>query len=108
MHPTKAPGPDGLLALFFQNYWSTVGKDIVVVALDVLNNQRNLVDLNFTFIAIMLKIKNPRSPHEFCSIILCNMIMKAVMESIANRLKEILPAVINEEQSAFVKGMLIT
>ncbi|XP_058783087.1 uncharacterized protein LOC131657739 [Vicia villosa] len=108
MHPTKAPGPDGLPALFYQKYWNIVGQDIVFVALDVLNNQRDPADLNSTFIALIPKIKNPRAPHDFRPISLCNVVMKAVTKSIANRLKEFLPEVVSEEQSAFVKGRLIT
>lgn len=108
MHPTKAPRPDGLPTLFFHKYWSTVGKDVVVVALEVLNNQRDPDDINSTFIALIPKIKQPRYPHKFRPISLCNVIMKAVTKSIANRMKTDLPSVISEEQSAFIRGRLIT
>lgn len=38
MHPTKAPGPDGMCALFYQKYWNTIGHDICEEILEILNN----------------------------------------------------------------------
>ncbi|MCI24354.1 hypothetical protein A2U01_0045537, partial [Trifolium medium] len=38
MKPLAAPGPDGLPALFYQNYWDIIGNDITKMALDILNN----------------------------------------------------------------------
>ncbi|MCH81674.1 hypothetical protein A2U01_0002465 [Trifolium medium] len=41
MKGLAAPGPDGLPALFYHNYWDIVGKDITVVVLNVLNKEEN-------------------------------------------------------------------
>ncbi|GMY35564.1 hypothetical protein FCV25MIE_30806 [Fagus crenata] len=64
MHPSKAPGPDGMSSFFFQKYWHIVGQDVVMAVLSVLNS--------------------------------------------ANRLKQVLPIIISESQSAFVPGRQIT
>ncbi|XP_058783870.1 uncharacterized protein LOC131658613 [Vicia villosa] len=108
MHPNKAHGPDGLPAVFFQRFWNIVGGEVTNSALSILNNGQDTTLINSTFIALIPKIKHPRLPQDFRPISLCNVVMKVVTKVIANRIKELLPEIISEEQSAFVKGRLIT
>jgi hypothetical protein len=108
MHPLKAPGPDGLPALFFQKYWHIVGDEVQNLALNILNQNGQPHDINKTFLVLIPKCKNPSSPKDFRPISLCNVVMKIVTKVIANRLKATLVDVIDIEQSAFVKGRLIT
>ncbi|XP_058732849.1 uncharacterized protein LOC131604425 [Vicia villosa] len=103
MNPLKAPGPDGLPALFFQKYWHIVGHEVCKLVLDILNNQKHPGIINNTHIVLIPKCKNPVKPQDFRPISLCNVVMKLVTKVIANGLKEILPEIIDEEQSAFVK-----
>ncbi|XP_058757456.1 uncharacterized protein LOC131630719 [Vicia villosa] len=107
MHPLKAPGPDGLPALFYQKFWHIVGSDICKLVLDILNNQKHPGIINNTHIALIPKCKTPTKPKDFRPISLCNVVMKLVSKVIANRLKIFLPEIIDEEQSAFVKDRLI-
>lgn len=102
MHPTKALGPVGIPALFYQKFWNIMGKDIETLVLDILNEGRNLESLNKTFICLIPKCKNPRNPKDFRPISLYNVAMKLVTKCIANRLKPLLPKIIDEQQSAFV------
>lgn len=108
MDPLKAPGPESLLALFFQKYWHTVGPDIYSAILDILNNKKDPRDINNTHIVMILKCKKPSSPKDFRPINLCNVVMMIVTKTIANRIKHILPDIIGEEKRAFVKGRIIT
>lgn len=59
MKPTVAPRPDGMTALFFQNFWNIVGGDVSDIALDILNHGGNPSTLNHTYIRLIPKKKNP-------------------------------------------------
>ncbi|KAL6566692.1 hypothetical protein OROMI_015096 [Orobanche minor] len=108
IHPTKAPGPDGMSAIFFHKFWSIVKSDVLSVVLGVLNGSLNPSSLNHTLITLIPKKKQPKRPSDFRPISLCNVVFKLITKTIANRLKLILPQLISRTQSAFVPGRLIT
>ena len=108
MAPLKASGPDGMPPLFFQNYWDLVKGDITTTVLNYLNSSSLPSTLNHTFVTLIPKVKNPEKVTEFRLISLCNVLYKIFSKVLANRLKRILPLLISEHQSAFLKGRLIT
>ena len=60
LHPSKSPSPDGMLALFFQKYWSIIGTNVSNMVLNVLNSGMSLSDINRTNIALVPKTNNPQ------------------------------------------------
>lgn len=108
MHPTKAPGPDGMPALFYQRSWHIVGKDVTECVQDTLNGNPFPTGLNHTFISLIPKVNNPTRMKDLRPISLCNVIYKIVSKVLTNRLKHVLGKIIAPSQSAFVPGRLIT
>lgn len=104
----SAPGPDGLTALFYQKYWNIIGEDLMDYILNILNNKGNMKTINHTFISLIPKSNSPSTPSDFRLITLCNVIIKIITKTIANRIKYILPNITNDFQSTFVPGRLIT
>lgn len=60
--------------------------------------------INFTYIVIIPKIKNPINTSDFRPISLCNVIYKLVSKTLANRLKLILSTIISKTHSTFILG----
>lgn len=59
MESITAPGPNGMLPLFFQSFWSTMGVDVCSVVLDCLQNYKIPSYINRTYIALIPKVKSP-------------------------------------------------
>lgn len=113
MHPTKAPGPDGMHALFFQTFWDVIGDDIVMYVKlwwrgNVNVDTVNLDTVNKTIIALIPKCKDPQVLSELRPISCCNVIYKIVSKVLANKLKPFLGDIISNNQSAFIPQQLIT
>ena len=108
MGPTKAPGPDGINAIFYQKFWHISGDNVVSAVLELFNTSYMILDLNRTYIVLIQKIKNPVKVSDYRPISLCNVIYKIIAKVLANRLKQILPQIISPTQNAFVPGRLIT
>lgn len=104
----KAPGADGLPAIFYKKYWQLVGDKVVQEVLHILRGGSMPEGWNDTIVVLIPKVKNPESLKDLRPISLCNIVYKLVLKVIANRLKCILGEIISENQSAFVPGRLIS
>ena len=104
----KAPRPDGMPPLFFQQFWPTIGDEVAEAILTCLNTGSIPPSINRTFITLIPKVKSPVRVSDYRPIALCNILHKLISKVLANRLKKILPYIISESQSAFQSSKAIT
>ncbi|XP_062075523.1 uncharacterized protein LOC133779594 [Humulus lupulus] len=107
MNPIKAPGIDGLPALFFQKFWSSIRGDVVSVCLKVLNDNIPLHKLNETLITLIPKVPKAKKVEKYRPISLCNVAYKIVSKCLVDRMKSSLTVAVSNSQSAFVMGRMI-
>ncbi|XP_057803521.1 uncharacterized protein LOC131018835 [Salvia miltiorrhiza] len=107
MHPDKSPGPDGFNPNFYQNCWDVVGVEVFHSCCTWLENESFPPGLNHTMVSLIPKVDVPSNMKELRPIALCNVIYKILSKVLCNRLKKVLPGLIDRSQSAFVEGRLI-
>ncbi|XP_028082602.1 uncharacterized protein LOC114283922 [Camellia sinensis] len=80
----------------------------LVLASPVTDQEIKDTFVNSTIIALIPKVPNPAKVGDFRPISSCNTIYKCIAKIIANRIKSVLPDLIDPVQSAFVQGRRIS
>jgi hypothetical protein len=74
----KAPGPDGMHAIFYKRFWDVVGEKVTEEVLAVLNGGPMPANWNHTCVVLIPKTKNPESMKDLRPISLCNVVYKLI------------------------------
>lgn len=107
MESSIAPGPNGLLPLFYKQFWTKVGAEVTDAVLFVLNSGTIPNNLNQIHLTLIPKVQSPRQVTDFKPISLSNVLYKLIAKVFANRLNSLLPKIISETQSGFMSERLI-
>lgn len=108
MESGMTPGLNGLPPLFYKQFRSKVGQEVIKAVLAVLNSGTIPNNLYQTFLTLIPKVHSQRRVTDFRPISLTNVLYKLVAKVLANRLKSLLPKLISEIQSAFKSEKLVT
>lgn len=108
LNTIKSPGPDGFTGSFYQKFWATIGGDILEMVNTFFHYGRMLRKFNHTHIVLISKVENPRRMKQWWTISLCNVVYKIIFKVLTNRLKKVIPHVVNLNQSTFVAERQIT
>lgn len=104
----KSPGPDGFNIEFFHSAWHIMGESFIQAMLSSFNSCIMQRAVNSTSIALIPKVQHPTTMKEFRPISLCTVMYKCITKLMANRLKLVMPSLIDKAQSAFVPGSSIS
>jgi hypothetical protein len=83
----KAPGTDGMHAIFFKKFWPFIGESITKEVLEALQSGVIPPGWNDTAIVLIPKVNEPELITQFRPISLCNVLYKIISKVLANRLK---------------------
>ena len=101
---SKSPGPDRFNFNFIRKSWEYM-KDEFVSALNLFHDIGAIPKrCNASFIALVSKVKDPSKLEQYRPISLVGAIYKVIAKVLAGRIKKVLNSVVDESQSAFLKG----
>ena len=104
----KAPGPDGLNGAWIKHLWPHIWKKIKAF-FDSFHNLGVVPHgANSSFIVLIPKTQAPQNVSDYRPISLINSAFKLLLKVLANRVKFRMDCLIEESQSAFIKGRNIS
>lgn len=105
--PLKSPGHDGVPPVFIQKLWSEIRSDVYEGVHSFFSSGYLLQEANKTFITLIPKEDRPDEVSKFRPISLCNSSYKIISKCLVNRLKVVLPDLVEDYQNAFIPGRLM-
>ncbi|XP_019152267.1 PREDICTED: uncharacterized protein LOC109149075 [Ipomoea nil] len=99
-----SPGPDGIQAAFYQDFWQEVGGSITKMVNEALISATIPLSLLEAFVTLIPKKDNPKTAADFRPITLLNVMFKIVSKVIVNRLRPLMNNLIGPHQNSFLPG----
>jgi len=100
---SKSPGPDDFNFNFIKNNWEIIKGEIVAAMANFHSTGHIPKGCNASFIALVPKVRDPVTLEQYRPISLVGAMYKIISKVLAGRMKKVLPSIIDESQSAFIK-----
>ena len=108
MKSNKSPGNDGLTMEFYKKFWGIIGK-YLVEAINLSYEKGMLTPSQRQAVIVLIdKGKDRTKLKNWRPISLLNVDYKIASRVIADRLKQVLPKLISEDQVGYIKGRKVT
>jgi len=99
----KCPGPDGFNFNFIKEFWGVLKPEFRRFVDEFHVHGSFPKSINASFLALIPKSNHPQSFNDYRPISLIGCMYKIIAKLLANRLRIVLPGLIYERQSAFIK-----
>ncbi|GKV09573.1 hypothetical protein SLEP1_g21054 [Rubroshorea leprosula] len=101
---SKAPGPDEYNFNFLKFAWDSLKEDFMSFFAEFHKNGRLVSGLNSSFLTLIPKKFNSMELKDYRPISLIGCVYKLLTKVLASRIKAVMPRIISETQSAFLRG----
>ncbi|XP_059277530.1 uncharacterized protein LOC132031564 [Lycium ferocissimum] len=108
LDPDSAPGPDGFNGRFYQATWDVIKEDVHNMVKDFFRGGKLTKFFTHTCLILLPKVESPSNFSQMRPISLSNFSNKIISKIISNRLTNLLPKLISQNQTGFIKCRLIT
>nr|GEV07197.1 RNA-directed DNA polymerase, eukaryota [Tanacetum cinerariifolium] len=103
----KSPGPGGFTFEFFRKFWAVVRPDFCIAVEWFFEHWSFAVGCNSSFVALIMKILDPKVVSDYRPISLIGSLYKVVTKILATRLSSIISVLISDVQTAFLQNRQI-
>lgn len=107
MDINASPGPDGFGPSFYKAFWQNMKPHLMELFEAFYNGSLDLDGLNHAHLILLPKKDDACTPDNYRPISLQNCPMKLFTKVMANRLKPVIPTIIDADQTGFVHGRSI-
>uniref|UniRef100_A0ACD5WKU3 Uncharacterized protein n=1 Tax=Avena sativa TaxID=4498 RepID=A0ACD5WKU3_AVESA len=108
MDCNSSPGPDGFGPSFYKENWDLIKNDIHTLLNNLLFSSADLRRLNRSFLVLIPKCPGATDPAQFRPISLQNCCVKLGSKCLTNRLQPLIPKLISQDQTGFIRGRSIS
>nr|BAE79385.1 unnamed protein product [Ipomoea batatas] len=99
-----SPGPDGIPAVFYQQFWGEVGPAMTDMVNHAFENGSTYISQLQAFMTLIPKKDTPETAADFRPITLLNVSFKVISKVLVNRLRPIMSNIIGPHQNSFLPG----
>ena len=108
MNPNSAPGPDGIGGKFFQVCFDIIQEDLMAAVKSFFSGKVLPRYMTHACLVLLPKINHPNKLKDYRPVSLSNFTNKIISKILSTRLASILPNIVSDNQSGFVKGRSIS